>query len=442
MDQVSSKVIHDVSGQKKLISFNPIQGRITTQTVRDEEEYMEHLGKIIQRDFFPSLTANEEKGADDESSELKDRGALRTDSHNPEKSDPTAMSLDKYMANNTTEDDASFAELVEENEKKQRIKLAPFFPSLQCSAPAPLDDSKTLALPGVSNAVVGPRVTITGNNAVHFNPDGVSQTREELLEFLSKERKIVPTNTRFKRPFPVNLEKKRTMKHLLAAKLGRVGLNGLEMNSPYGTPQASGYKFLDSSPSPMAMFPHTPLMTWGELDSTPFRLDDSETTPSVVSGGPAFRIPSPSQREQLAHQLADKASRQRVRDRLEAVKRMQSAASSPSRSLLSPAALRLLTSSSSIINNGPNSRPSTGTTRIGGQTCSPLPKVNTPRRIPSDLGVVRRPNSARSTPNCESVKPNITHKKILLEHGDIQVDKPESSSSITDNLLNLKCQNL
>lgn len=41
MDQVSSKVIHDVSGQKKLISFNPIQGRITTQTVRDEEEYME-----------------------------------------------------------------------------------------------------------------------------------------------------------------------------------------------------------------------------------------------------------------------------------------------------------------------------------------------------------------------------------------------------------------
>lgn len=49
--------------------------------------------------------------------------------------DPTAMSLDKYMANNTTEDDASFAELVEENEKKQRIKLAPFFPSLQCSAP-------------------------------------------------------------------------------------------------------------------------------------------------------------------------------------------------------------------------------------------------------------------------------------------------------------------
>ncbi|CAH8519705.1 unnamed protein product [Schistosoma turkestanicum] len=442
MDQVSSKVIHDVSGQKKLISFNPIQGRITAQTVRDEEEYMEHLGKIIQRDFFPSLLSNEEKVSNDESSELKDRNSLNTDSHNPEKSDPTAMSLDKYMANNTTEDDASFAELVEENEKKQRIKLAPFFPSLQCSALTPLDDPKTLALPGVSNAVVGPRVTITGNNAVHFNPDGVSQTKEELLEFLSKERKIVPTNTRFKRPFPVNLEKKRTIKHLLASKLGRVGVNGLEMNSPYGTPQASGYKFLDSSPSPMTMFPHTPLMTWGELDSTPFRLDDSEMTPSVVSGGPAFRIPSPSQREQLAHQLADKASRQRVRDRLEAVKRMQSAASSPSRSLLSPAALRLLASSSSIINNEPNSRASTGASRIGGQTCSPLPKVNTPRRVPSDLGVVRRPNSARSTPHREPVKPDATQKKTSLEHNGNQVDKPESSSSITDNLLNLKYQSL
>ncbi|KAH8871185.1 Protein DGCR14 isoform 2 [Schistosoma japonicum] len=351
------------------------------------------------------------------------------------------MSLDKYMANNTTEDDASFAELVEENEKKQRIKLAPFFPSLQCSAPAPLDNPKTLALPGVSNAVVGPRVTITGNNAVHFNPDGVSQTKEELLEFLSKERKIVSSNTRFKRPFPVNLEKKRTMKHLLATKLGRFGLNGLETNTPYGTPQASGYKFIDSSPSPMTMFPHTPLMTWGELDSTPYRLDDGETTPSVVSGAPAFRIPSPSQREQLAHQLADKASRQRVRDRLEAVKRMQSAASSPSRSLLSPAALRLLASSSSIINNELNSRPSTGTSCIGDQTSSPHPKVNTPRRVPSDLGVVRRTNSARLTPHRESVKADVDQKKVSLERGGNLGGKTESSSSITDNLLNLKFQN-
>ncbi|KAK4470469.1 hypothetical protein MN116_006021 [Schistosoma mekongi] len=442
MDRVSSKVVHDADGQKKLVSYNPIQGRITTQTIRGEEEYIEHLGQIIQRDFFPSLSPNEEKSIDDESREGGDCNLLSTDSHNPEKSDPTAMSLDKYMANNTTEDDASFAELVEENEKKQRIKLAPFFPSLQCSAPAPLDNPKTLALPGVSNAVVGPRVTITGNNAVHFNPDGVSQTKEELLEFLSKERKIVSSNTRFKRPFPVNLEKKRTMKHLLATKLGRFGLNGLEMNTPYGTPQASGYKFIDSSPSPMTMFPHTPLMTWGELDSTPYRLDNSEMTPSVVSGSPAFRIPSPSQREQLAHQLADKASRQRVRDRLEAVKRMKSAASSPSRSLLSPAALRLLASSSSIINNESNSRPSTGTGRIGGQTSSPLPKVNTPRRVPSDLGVVRRTNSARSTPHRESVKADVDQKKVSLERGGNLDGKTESSSSITDNLLNLKFQNL
>ncbi|CAH8550421.1 unnamed protein product [Heterobilharzia americana] len=368
--------------------------------------------------------------------------------------DPTAMPLDKYMANNTTEDDASFAELIEESEKKQRIKLTPFFPSLQCATPVssfgvcqfikqvPLDGPKPLALPGATN-VVGPRITITGNNAVHFNPDGVSQTKEELLEFLSKERKIVPANTRFKRPFSVSLEKKRTVKHLLAAKLGRVGVNGLEMNSPYGTPQASGYKFLDSSPSPLTMFPHTPLMTWGELDSTPFRLDDNEMTPSVVSGGPTFRIPSPSQREQLAHQLADKASRQRVRGRLEAVKRMQSAASSPSRSLLSPAALRLLTSSSSFINHEINSRPSTGTGRVGGQTNSPFPKVNTPRRVPSDVGVVRHPNSARSTPHRQFANANNSQKKVLHESDDERVNKSETSSSITDNLLNLKSsQNL
>ncbi|CAH8857123.1 unnamed protein product [Trichobilharzia szidati] len=443
MDKVSSKVIHDVSGQKKLVSFSPVQGRITTQTIRDEEEYMEHLGKIIQRDFFPDLSSNEEKvvgNHDDVSDELKGRNSLSSDSHNPEKSDPTAMSLDKYMANNTTEDDASFAELVEESEKKQRIKLAPFFPSLQSPTVEPIDGPKHLALPSVSDAVVGPRITISGNNAVHFNPDGVSHTKEELLEFLSKERKIVPSNTRFKRPFPSSLEKKRTVKHLLAAKLGHIGLNGLEMNSPYGTPQASGYKFLDSSPSPMTMFPHTPLMTWGELDSTPFRLDESEMTPSVVSGAPAFRIPSPSQREQLAHQLADKASRQRVRGRLEAVKRIQSVASSPSRSLLSPAALRLLATSSSIINYDVNSRPSTGTGRVGGQTNSPLPKANTPRRIPSDVGVVQHPNSTRSTPIRKAVKTVTPQKKTPVENTGAA--KSENASSITDNLLNLKSHNV
>lgn len=40
MDQVSSKIVHDTNGCKKLVNYNPTFGKITAQTVREEEEYM------------------------------------------------------------------------------------------------------------------------------------------------------------------------------------------------------------------------------------------------------------------------------------------------------------------------------------------------------------------------------------------------------------------
>ena len=48
-------------------------------------------------------------------------------------------------------------------------------------------------------------------------------------------------------------------------------------------------------------------MTWGELEGTPLRID---ATPSSSSQGPTFVIPEPPRREQIAHSLAEKASRQ------------------------------------------------------------------------------------------------------------------------------------
>lgn len=442
MEQASSKVIHDFNGLKKLVSYNPIQGRVVTQSVREEEEYMEHLGKIIQRDFFPDLAPVHTDASNDPNRKIS--VTSESDSRNPEKSDPTNMSLDKYLANNTTEDDASFSELIEETEKKQRIKLAPFFPSLEYSSDS-VTKEKNLALPGLSQVTVGPRITLASSNAVHFNPEGVAQTKDELLEYFSNERRINPTNTRFKRPFPPNLDKKRTAKQLLAVKLGHVGLDGKEAQTPYGTPQAGGYKFMDVSPSPSSTLVNcSPLMTWGELDSTPARLDDGNLTPFVASGAPAFHISSPSAREQLAHRLADKASRQRIRGRLDAVKRMQSGSSSPSRSLLSPAARRLLASSSSILNSEFSSRPSSALSQ-GSSTNSPLPKINTPRRLPSDLGVIRHPTSERSTPSCPPTHSVAANNQKSNQSGptigNMEACASDTPSSITDNLLNLKSTN-
>lgn len=54
----------------------------------------------------------------------------------------------------------------------------------------------------------------------------------------------------------------------------------------------------------------SPLMTWGEIDGTPFRLDGSDT-PSVHSTpGPSFRIAAMPARDKLALQLAEKVGKQ------------------------------------------------------------------------------------------------------------------------------------
>ncbi|GAA49341.1 protein DGCR14 [Clonorchis sinensis] len=229
--------------------------------------------------------------------------------------------------------------------------------------------------------------------------------------------------------------------------LQRIGLDGKELNPTMGTPQVGGFKFMDTSPSPaLSALGASPLMTWGQLDSTPARLDDGSATPSVISGVPAFHIPSPSKREQLAHKLADKASRQRTRDRNEAVKRVHSGISSPSLSLLSPAARRLLATSSGRA--GSSSRPGTGSSAIS-FTQSPMAKSFTPRRLASDLVVVRRPTSGQTTGVCHS--PAVAAdaaKKIAPTHPDesvpVKIITPSNeggcppNQSITDNLLNLR----
>ncbi|CAH8544070.1 unnamed protein product [Dicrocoelium dendriticum] len=202
-----------------------------------------------------------------------------------------------------------------------------------------------------------------------------------------------------------------------------------------------GYKFLDTSPSPApSALGASPFMTWGELDSTPCRLDDGAVTPLIVSGAPAFRIPSPSKREQLAHKLADKASRQRLRDRHEAVKRVHSGHSSPAaRVLLSPAARRLLASSSNLVSLSGGSRPSTGVS-LTSFASSPSTKLLTPQGQLSHLKAALRATSTCSSP-VPVVTQTISNKLSTISHeteSSDPVSHSNNSHSITDNLLNLR----
>ena len=92
---------------------------------------------------------------------------------------------------------------------------------------------------------------------------------------------------------------------------GKIGVDGKEVTS-IETPKVNGYSFV-KTPSPAPGVNESPLMTWGNIESTPFCLDGSDT-PLRGTPGPSFKIPEPPKREKLALALAEKAG-ERHRDR-------------------------------------------------------------------------------------------------------------------------------
>lgn len=145
-----------------------------------------------------------------------------------------------------------------------------------------------------------------------------------------------------------------------------------------------GYNFV-KTPSPHPGVAESPLMTWGELEGTPFRLDGSDT-PIRPSAGPSFRIVETSRRETIAHSLAEKAG-ERMRNQkakaLEAARRNM-AASPHIRSTLdrlaamSPAAKRLASAKigikDTLLTPSPRSTPHS----TKSHTPSPLVRRKTP----------------------------------------------------------------
>lgn len=56
---------------------------------------------------------------------------------------------------------------------------------------------------------------------------------------------------------------------------GKIGVDGKELLK-VETPKIGGFGFI-RSPSPSPSLLGSPLMTWGQIEGTPFRLDGSDT---------------------------------------------------------------------------------------------------------------------------------------------------------------------
>ena len=214
----------------------------------------------------------------------------------------------------------------------------------------------------------------------------------------------------------------------------KIGVDGKEASS-HETPKVRGYSFVDASPSPMpgrSLGDESPMMMWGEIESTPFRLD-AGSTPNLSGrrNGPEFKIPDIPEREKLAMDLDMEASAARRKKKSEALKHVQrniATSQSPKNSpsihdkinSMSPAAQRLLSCKLNLkTNDKASSSPFTSP-----QTATPSPS----------LFKKSSPYLSLKSPNLKSPSTNQSMDNLRSK---LKRQSTDSSNSLTDNLLKL-----
>lgn len=71
----------------------------------------------------------------------------------------------------------------------------------------------------------------------------------------------------------------------------------------------------------------SPMMTWGEIEGTPFALDASDTSVLSLTPGPQFKIPEVPDRDKIHLELVDNVTKRHRAKKDEALKQVRSLAS-------------------------------------------------------------------------------------------------------------------
>lgn len=381
MDSPGCKALEAAKNIKDLAIFKkPIgsakRSRSAQPKILDEDTYIEKMGEIIQRDFFPhleKLRAQNEYLDALEQNDVKRMRELyakyssgrpvterpispatfetplrRAESDElpctpevPSQEAPTEFEkrdsteegktgLDSYLSTHTSEDNASFEEMMVEAENKRKLKYAWLYEAEEKSKSWLAIDNPTTDTVAIEGSNARPKQVDSwaykNKNYIMYIPDGVELTAEEKIELAKKKQTIMHENTRLKtNPFNEQ-QNKETINELAKSQSkandGKIGVDGKEIVRN-ATPRINGFSFV-ATPSPRPGECESPLMTWGQIEGTPFRLDGGDTPLLRTSQGPSFRMAEPPKREQLALQLAEKAG-ERHRDRknkaLEAARR-------------------------------------------------------------------------------------------------------------------------
>lgn len=220
-------------------------------------------------------------------------------------------SLDSFLQAYTSEDNDSFQKIVDTADAKLRQKFSVLYNEETISAEKL---QKALTLPSIEQQFEEPDPmrkietwTYQNKNSIMYTPDGVELTEAEKIDMANRKQVIQHSATRLHaNPFESTQRKKTEEQNVetIATLSDRVDADGNSVNQ---TNLASQLKRFDlvKTPSPRPGEAFSPLMTWGEIEGTPFRLDGSDT-PIRPSTGPSFKINETSRRETIAFTLAEK----------------------------------------------------------------------------------------------------------------------------------------
>lgn len=293
-----------------------------------------------------------------------------------------SLSLDGFFRRYTSEDNESFSKLIEKVNKKKRERYAFLLEGEKEEGVKSVEDVKRDRITDGYGTSDQPPSSLEGwkytaKNLLMYHPADkgelalTDKEKNERLSALTKE--ISRANTRFHGKMIDSVNKDEddlavlytpvaggtphpfSLSDRTGDKLKKYDLDDLRKTpNPFyvesNKKADNGYSYV-KTPSPAPGVDESPIITWGEIDGTPLRLDP-EDTPFDIGGsgdGPQFKIPLPPTRDLKAHSLSRDAAR-KIRERSKMNQKpplhspLRGGSASPGARTLSPAAQKFFRS--------------------------------------------------------------------------------------------------